>query len=118
MKELRLVTIAIKPGENLPVINTKSGGKLPVAILSSATWSAPAMVDSTSLTFGSTGRERSLAFCNPNGEDVNGDGRLDLMCHFNTAGTALKSGDKQAVLKGRTVTDSLIEGSQEIRIVH
>ncbi|HEU0139431.1 MAG TPA: hypothetical protein VFQ79_06970 [Bryobacteraceae bacterium] len=76
------------------------------------------MVDSTSLTFGSTGRERSLAFCNPNGEDVNGDGRLDLMCHFNTAGTALKSSDKQAVLKGRTVTDGLIEGSQEIRIVH
>ncbi|HEU0139430.1 MAG TPA: hypothetical protein VFQ79_06965 [Bryobacteraceae bacterium] len=30
-------TIAIKPGENLPVINTKSVGKLPVAILSSAT---------------------------------------------------------------------------------
>ena len=118
MRELRLVTIDIKPGENPVTINTKSEGKLPLAILSSRVFSAPGMVDTASLTFGATGRELSLAFCNPNGEDVNGDGRLDLVCHFNTSDTGLKPGDTQALLKGRTVLNGLIEGSYNVRIVH
>jgi len=118
LKELRLVTIDIKPGENPATINTLSEGKLPLAILSSRAFSAPDMVDIASLTFGATGRERSLAFCNPNGEDINGDGRLDLVCHFNTSDTGLKPGDTQAVLKGRTVQNGLVEGSDRVRIVH
>jgi hypothetical protein len=48
---------------------------------------------------------------------VNGDGRLDLVCHFNTRDTGLKRGDRQAVLRGRTVQDGLIEGSAEVLIV-
>jgi hypothetical protein len=114
LRDLRLVVIDIKPGENPTAINTKSNGKLPVAILSSRTFSAPDMVDTATLTFGATGRERSLAFCNRNGEDVNGDGRLDLVCHFNTEDTGLKTGGKQAVLKGRTMKNSLIEGSEDV----
>ncbi len=118
LRVLRLVAINIKPGEKQPAtINTKSKGKLPLAILSTRTFPAPAMVNTASLTFGSTGRERSLAFCNRNGEDVNGDGRLDLVCHFNTTETGLKTGDTQAVLMGRTVQNGLIEGSDEVRIV-
>jgi hypothetical protein len=117
LRELRLVVIDIKPGENPPEINTKSRGILPLAILSSMTFSVPDMVDIATLTFGATGRERSLAFCNPNGEDVNGDGRLDLVCHFNTGDTGLKRGDRQAVLRGRTVQNGLIEGSAEVLIV-
>jgi hypothetical protein len=118
LRELRLVVIDIKPGENPPEINTKSRGILPLAILSSRTFSVPDMVDIATLTFGATGRERSLAFCNPNGEDVNGDGRLDLVCHFNTGDTGLKRGDRQAVLRGRTVQNGLIEGSAEVLIVN
>jgi hypothetical protein len=118
LRDMRLVVIDIKPGENLAAINTKSNGKLPVAILSSRIFSAPEMVDTATLTFGATGRERSLAFCNPNGDDVNGDGRLDLVCHFNTGDTGLKTGATQAVLKGRTVKNGLIEGSDDLRIVH
>jgi hypothetical protein len=118
LRELRLVAIDIKPGESPAAINTKSNGKLPLAILSSRTFSAPDMIDTSTLTFGATGRERSLAFCNSNGEDVNGDGRMDLVCHFNIGDTGLKTGDPQAVLRGRTVKSSLIEGSDEVRIVH
>jgi hypothetical protein len=118
LRELRLVAIDIKPGENPASINTKSKGKLPLAILSSRAFSAPAMVDTATLTFGATGRERSLAFCNRNGVDVNRDGRRDLVCHFNTRKTGLKASDTQAVLKGRTVRNGLIEGSDEVHIVH
>jgi hypothetical protein len=118
LKELRLVAIDIKPDEHSASINTKSKGKLPLAILSSRTFLAPNMVDTATLTFGATGREHSLAFCSRNGVDVNGDGRRDLVCHFNTRETGLKPGYRQAVLKGRTVQNGLIEGSDRVRIVH
>jgi hypothetical protein len=78
------VGIDIKPG-NLPnTIQPKSGGTVPVAILSSNVFDAPAEVDRLSLTFGRTGNEASLAFCSVGGEDVNADGRADLVCHFTT----------------------------------
>jgi hypothetical protein len=118
LRELRLVVIDIKPGKNPATINTKSRGKLPMAILSSRSFSAPKMIDTDSLTFGATGRERSLAFCIPIGIDVNRDGRRDLVCFFNTRDTGLSTGDTKAVLKGRTVQNGLIEGSDEVRIVH
>jgi hypothetical protein len=37
------------------------------------------------LTFGRTGKEQSLAFCNTGGEDVNGDGLSDLVLSFRDA---------------------------------
>ncbi len=111
------VAIDIKPGEDPPSINPKSHGKTPVAILSSSTFDATTQVDRTSLTFGHTGDERSLAFCNPGGEDVNGDGLLDLVCHFDTPKTAFQTGDTMGVLKGKTVTGTPIKGTDSIRIV-
>ncbi len=70
-----------------------------------------------SLTFGRTGNELSLAFCNPGGEDVNGDGLLDLVCHFDTPKTGFQTGDTVGVLKGKTVTGTPIKGTDSIRIV-
>jgi len=117
LKELRLVAIEIKPEENSTIIDRKSKGKVPLAILSSRSFSAPDLIVTATLTFGATGRERSLAFCNPEGEDVNGDGYLDLVCHFNNSEIGLKSDDTQAFLRGRTVDNGLIEGTDEIRVV-
>jgi hypothetical protein len=108
------VTIDVKPGEDPPTINPNSHGKIPVAILSSPTFNAPAQVARTSLTFGRTGNEHSLAFCNPNGEDVNGDGLPDLVCHFNAEKTAFQSGDTVGVLSGTTVTNVPIRGTDSI----
>ena len=59
------VDISIKPGASTPVpINAGSHGTIPVAILSTAAFDAVTSVDITSLTFGATGKEQSLAFCN------------------------------------------------------
>ena len=44
-----------------------------------------------SLTFGHSGDEKSLAFCDPGGQDVNGDGLPDLVCHFDNQLAALLS---------------------------
>jgi hypothetical protein len=49
------------------------------------------------------------------GGDVNEDGIVDLVCHFLTAETGLKDGDREAVLKGRTVTGIDVSARDEIR---
>lgn len=111
------VAIDIKPGEDPSSINPKSHGKIPVAILSRSTFDATTQVDRTSLTFGHTGDEQSLAFCNPGGEDVNGDGLPDLVCHFSIQRTGFQTGDTVGVLKGKTVAGTPIMGMDSIRIV-
>ena len=111
------VAIDVKPGSDPSPINPKSRVKIPVAILSSAAFDARAQVDVSSLTFGRTGNEPSLDFCNAGGEDVNGDGRADLVCHFRTQAAGFQRGDTQAVLKGSTISGIPITGSHAIRIV-
>jgi len=112
-----IVAIDIKPEEDPPSINARSQGKIPVAILSGPTFDAPSSVERTSLTFGRTGAEQSLAFCNPGGEDVNGDGLPDLVCHFNTPLTGFRPGDTAGVLRGKTLGGLSIQGTDPIRIV-
>jgi hypothetical protein len=110
------VPIIVNPGGGQPpTINTKNNGKIAVAILSSASWSAPANVGSSSLTFGKTGNEQSLATCNAP-TDVNGDGYLDLVCNFNTQQTNFTAGDTTAYLKGITTGNIPLQGSATIRV--
>jgi hypothetical protein len=111
------VAIDIKPGGFPNGINPRSSGTIPVAILSSSTFDAPANVDQTSLTFGRTGNEPSLAFCNLSPEDVNGDGFLDLVCHFNTQQTGFQAVDTEGILKGQTVDAISIEGRDSVLVV-
>jgi hypothetical protein len=111
------VDISIKPGSSPSPINPKSHGTTPVAILSTSTFNAVTSVDPTTLTFGRTGTEQSLAFCNTGGEDVNGDGLLDLVCHFQTQLTGFQSGDTLGILMGKTFLGTPILGQDTIRIV-
>jgi len=111
------VNIDIKPGTSENIVNIKSQGKIPVAILSSLTFYAPAEVDRTSLTFGRTGNEASFVLCNGDGEDVNGDGLLDLVCHFATQLTGTQLGDTEGILKGKTLEGVPIEGSDSLGIL-
>jgi hypothetical protein len=112
------VDISIKPGASPPVpINAGSHGTIPVAILSTAGFNAVTSVDVSSLTLGRTGEEQSLAFCNTGGEDVNGDGLPDLVCHFLTHLTGFESGDTLGILMGKTVQGASIIGQEAIVIV-
>jgi hypothetical protein len=58
--------------------------------------------------------QNSLAFCDVHGEDVNGDGLPDLVCHFYSQRTGFRSGDSRAFLKGLTTDQGLIRGSEGI----
>ena len=111
------VDIDIKPGSYPNSINPKSKGKIPVAILSTPDFDATTEVDRESLTFGRTGDEDSLAFCNPSAEDINYDGYYDLVCHFYTQSAGFVCGDEWGYLKGQTVDGVPIEGSDSVRIV-
>ncbi len=109
------VIIDIKPGGFPNSINPKSNGKIPVAILSNAGFLAPTMIDPSTLTFGHTGSEHSLASCHP--EDVNGDGLVDLVCQFYTSKAAFQASDTQGILEGKTFAGSPVFGTDSISIV-
>ena len=111
------VGLDIKPGGNVNSINTKSQGKIPVAILSTTDFNAPVHVDRTLLKFGRTGDEVSLAFCGADSKDVNGDGLPDLVCHFTTQLTGFQLGDSDGILKGQTTDGTPIIAKDSVRIV-
>jgi len=117
VKVLSPVNIAVKPGSSPATINTTSQGNIPVAILSTSTFNAPSTVDLASLTFGRIGDEQSLSLCNSHGEDVNGDGLPDLVCHFSTQKAGFARTDVQGVLTGRTVDGVPFRGTDSVRIV-
>ena len=98
-------------------LNPESRGTIPVAVLSAAGFDAPAVVDRSTLTFGRVGDETSLAFCNAGAEDVNGDGLLDLVCHFKAQVAAFEPGDTAGILEGSTLTGVPLKGSDSVRIV-
>jgi len=112
------VTIDIKPGGVPNPINLGSKGNVPVAIFSTPTFDArtvnPATVTLASAGVRMRGRGRSQASF----EDVNGDGRLDLVVHIDTEALQLSATDTEAVLEGRTFDGAYIRGTDTIRIVH
>lgn len=113
---VQVINIDIKPGSRLfAPINPKSKGNIPVALLSNAEFDA-LKVDRNSLTFGATGDENSLRKCGWEGEDVNGDGRLDLVCHFQTEMTGFGPEHGDGVLKG-TIDGKPFEGSGALKIL-
>jgi uncharacterized delta-60 repeat protein len=110
------VSVDIKPGEFPNPINPGSNGTTPVAILSTSNFDAPSQVNTSSLKFGRTGNETSLAFCS-SPQEVNADGRLDVVCHFTTKKTGFQLGDSQGVLTGQTVAGTPIRGTDSVVIV-
>jgi hypothetical protein len=48
-------------------------------------------------------------------EDVDGDGDLDLVLHFDTTATGIDRGDTQACLTGKTFDGTPIQGCDVVR---
>ncbi len=111
------INIDIKPGHgnSLAPINPKSKGKVPVALLGSREFNV-LDVKVLSLTFGHTGDEASLSKCGGR-EDVNADGVLDLVCHFDNQLAAFGPTDDEAILKGKLEDGRLFEGRSWLKVV-
>ena len=114
------ISIEVKPGSGgeLAPVNPKSRGTIPVALLSSAQFNAlDIKMDAKSLTFGSTGSEESLRKCGKEGEDVNGDGRLDLVCHFENQLAKFSEEDDRGTVRGVTNAGLPFEGHGMLKVV-
>jgi hypothetical protein len=111
------VLVDIKPGSDTNPINLRSQGVIPVAILSTASFDSTSF-DSASVCFGdaedASQRDCTEAHGTGHLEYVNGDGRLDLLLHFESEQTKIDPGDTQACLTGTTATTSNVEGCDSI----
>ena len=95
-------------------INRKSKGKIPVAILTTATFDATT-VDLSTVRFGKTGTEAAPVHFTL--EDVDGDGDIDMVLHFNTQDTGIVCGVTSVSLIGETLSGQVIAGSDFIKTV-
>ena len=113
------VAIDVKPGSFPNSVNCKSKGKIPVAILGEPGFWPLRDLDVSTLTFGATGFEHSLAFCNEGGERVNRDRIPDLVCHFETqeADFCAYPDVTHAILRGQTHDGTPLVAADAIRIV-
>ena len=100
-------------------INPKSHRDIQVAILSTSTFNAPSQVKMSSLTFGHSGTERSLAYCETHRQDVNHDKLPDLVCHFRVSKMNFVKGDTVGKLGGMLLDGvTPIQGSAPVTIEH
>jgi hypothetical protein len=105
------VQIDIRPRSIANRINPFSSRKVPVAILSTAAVDATT-VDPLSVRFGPRGA--TAVHGRGHLRDVDGDGDLDLILHFNIQDTGIRCGDTSAALTGRTMDGRAIQGSDAI----
>jgi hypothetical protein len=108
------VAIDIKPGRFPNSINPRSEGKTPVAILTTGAFDATS-VDPSTVRFGRSGNDASPVRSAT--RDVDGDGDIDMILHFNTQDTGIQCGDTSASLTGRVPGGQAIGGSDSVNIV-
>jgi len=114
------VKIDIKPGTFPNSINVRNQGIVPVAILTTGASDNFAIFDATTVNpdtvrFGATGSE-AIPVSNAL-EDVDNDGDIDLILHFNTQDTGIKCGNTSATLTGSTFDDQTIKGTDAIKTI-
>lgn len=109
--------IDVKPRSLPSTVNLSKDGVLPFAVLSTTDLDALTVVDRTSLRLGRTGTEQSVISCATEGEDVNDDGRLDLICRADTEATGITCDTTVLLLTGRLTDGTRLNGEDGIKIV-
>jgi hypothetical protein len=112
--EAVIVSIDVKPGSARNVVNLKSRGVIPVAILTTDTFDATSVVPE-SVRFGPNAAME--AHGRGHIEDVNRDGRPDLVLHFRTQETGIQCSDQTVQLTGETAAGGELMGSDTITTV-
>lgn len=104
-----LVTIEIEPRKDGQIRNPTGGGKIEVAILSTAEFDAMTVNGST-LTFG----PNNAAPTRVKIKDTDRDGDLDFVASFDKTDTGIQCGDTEATLTGQTNAAGSFEGTDSI----
>ncbi|MBC8472482.1 MAG: hypothetical protein H8D56_23715 [Planctomycetes bacterium] len=114
------LTIDIKPGSDENVINLKSCGVVPVAVLTTDDFNAGTLVPDYSILFAGASPVRS-SLC-----DVDNDGDMDMLFHFRTQKLDLDENSTEAtltaMLKGVSMLSSatagdVMEGTDKVKIM-
>lgn len=108
------VSIDIKPGGDANSINSTSKQKIPVAILTTYDFDA-LQVGPFTVEFGPSGATE----IHKRGHvtDIDGDGDLDLLLHFDVPATGIACGDREASIVGEAFGGTPITGSDAIATV-
>jgi len=106
-----VVSVDVKPGDIRNTVNPRSGGGIPVAILTTDTFDATS-IDPASIAFGPRGA--SEVHGRGHLEDVDGDSDLDMVVHFSVGESGIICGDTSAEVVGYTFDNIAIVGSDSI----
>jgi hypothetical protein len=109
------VSIDIKPGKDPNVINIRSNGLVPVALLGSAEFDVSQM-DTSTVAFGRM-HEAGTAAVKFSSEDVNKDGFRDLVFGFKTREIGLQPGDTEACLHVSLVDGTFFCGHDAVIVI-
>ncbi len=103
----RPIRIDIMPGSADNPVNPDKKGVVPVAVLGSSDL-AVSQIDPASLRFGPEGAAPAHPGHEP--RDIDGDGLLDLLVHFDAAEAGLACLDSVAFVQGETVEGGKVQG--------
>jgi hypothetical protein len=114
------VPVEAKPGSSIAPINLKAGGILPVALLSTPSLDALA-VDPASSAVGDPETGHAVKPVSWTTEDVDGDGRSDLLLRLSIEGLveadAIRSDTTRLVLTGTSADGRSVIGAAAVRVV-
>jgi len=106
----------VKPRSYPSSVNLDKKGTLPFAILGTAEFNPLTAVNTASLTIGVDGDEHSLIRCAAQGEDVNGDGYLDLICLADTTLTEVACTTTHLEIRGTLLDGTPLFGQDEVHV--
>lgn len=123
------VEVAIKPEDNGPnTINPRARGDVPVAVLTTPAFDAPARLDPSTLHFGDPDDVGFDATDTPAGgatpshsgghvEDVDDDGDMDTLLHFRVQDADFDSADTEGQLAGLTDNGVPVFGTDSVHVL-
>ncbi|NUR27718.1 MAG: hypothetical protein HOV83_18055, partial [Catenulispora sp.] len=102
----------VKPRSLPSAVNLGKEGVIPFALLSTPAFDAMTQVDR-----GTVRLAGAAATCAPQGEDVNDDGRLDLICRVNTPETTISCTTTMALITAKLVDGTPYQSEDAVKIV-